>query len=82
MYLKRVPFYAFVLLLALSTAVQADKVDVDDPAKRELSPESEIVFFIKDSPRSTYTFMKDDTGQALLVVKQDDREVWRGKKIK
>lgn len=48
--------------------------------KRELLPESETVFFINDSPRSTYTFSKNDTGQALLVVKQDDREVWRGRK--
>jgi hypothetical protein len=50
--------------------------------KRELLPESEVNFFIMYAPRSIYTFIKDETGQAHLMVKQDDREVWRGKKIK
>lgn len=50
--------------------------------KRELLPESEINFFIMYGPRSIYSFIKDDAGQSYLVVKQDDREVWRGKKIK
>jgi CubicO group peptidase (beta-lactamase class C family) len=68
----------------VSVTCEADKLMIRQGTgeKRELSPESETVFFIKDSARSTYTFMKDDTGQAVLVVKQDDREVWRGKKIK
>jgi D-alanyl-D-alanine carboxypeptidase len=50
--------------------------------KRELSPESETNFFIKDSPRSIYSFVKDETGQAYLVITQDGREVWRAKKTK
>lgn len=48
--------------------------------KRELLPEAETVFFIKENPRVTYTFTKDETGQAVLVVKQDDREIARVKK--
>jgi hypothetical protein len=39
-------------------------------------------FFVKDTPRSTYSFIKDATGQPFLVVNQDGREVWRGKKVK
>lgn len=50
--------------------------------KRELLPESEKDFFIKDAQRSLFTFIKDETGQTLLVIKQDGREVWRAKKIK
>lgn len=50
--------------------------------KYELSPESETNFFIKDAPRSTYTFIKDETGQAFLAMKVDGKEVWRAKKIK
>lgn len=50
--------------------------------KRELLPETETNFFIQDGPRSTYSFIKDETGQAFLVIKVDDREVWRAKKIK
>ena len=51
-------------------------------AKRELLPESEINFFIQDAPRSIYSFIKDNAGQMVLVIKQDDREVWRAKKTK
>lgn len=50
--------------------------------KRELSPESETNFFIKDAPRSTYSFVKDASGQAYLVITVEGREVWRAKKIK
>lgn len=50
--------------------------------KRELLPESEANFFIKDAPRSIYSFVKDATGEMLLVIKQDEREVWRAKRVK
>ena len=68
----------------VSVTREADKLIIQQGTgeKRELSPESETVFFIKDSPRSTYSFIKDATGQAFLVVNQDGREVWRGKKVK
>jgi CubicO group peptidase (beta-lactamase class C family) len=49
--------------------------------KRELSPESETNFFIKDAPRSTYSFVKDASGQAYLVITLEGREVWRAKKV-
>ncbi len=68
----------------VSVTREADKLMIQQGAgeKRELSPESETVFFVKDSPRSTYSFIKDVTGQTFLVVNQDGREVWRGKKVK
>lgn len=50
--------------------------------KQELSPESETNFFIKDAPRPTYSFIKDASGQAYLVVTVEGREVGRAKKIK
>ena len=50
--------------------------------KRELSPESETSFFIKDAPRSTYSFIKEASGEAFLVITLEGREVWRAKKIK
>ena len=50
--------------------------------KRELSPESETNFFINGAPRSTYSFVKDASGQAYLVITLEGREVWRAKKIK
>ena len=50
--------------------------------KRELSPESETNFFIKDNPRTIYSFVKDETGQVHLVVKLDGREIGKAKKIK
>ena len=66
----------------MSVTREADKLMIQQGTgeKRELSPESDTVFFIKDSPRSTYSFIKDATGQSFLVVNQDGREVWRGKK--
>ena len=50
--------------------------------KRELSPENETNFFLKDNPRTIYSFAKDETGQVYLVVKLDGREIGRAKKIK
>ncbi|HEU4510109.1 MAG TPA: serine hydrolase domain-containing protein [Pyrinomonadaceae bacterium] len=68
----------------LSVTRDADKLMIQQGTgeKRELSPESETVFFVKDAPRSTYSFIKDAGGQALLVIHQDGKEVWRGRKIK
>lgn len=68
----------------LSITREGDKLIIQQGQgeKRELLPESETNFFIQDAPRSIYSFIKDATGQAFLVIKQDDREVWRAKKIK
>ncbi|HKY43509.1 MAG TPA: serine hydrolase, partial [Pyrinomonadaceae bacterium] len=50
--------------------------------KRQLLPESETTFFTEPTSRTIYSFIKDDAGQMVLVIKQDDREVWRAKKTK
>ena len=50
--------------------------------KRQLFPESETTFFTEPTSRTIYSFIKDDAGQMVLVIKQDDREVWRAKKTK
>ena len=50
--------------------------------KRELLPESENDFFNRDAPRSLFSFIKDETGQAYFVLKVDGREVWKAKKTK
>ena len=50
--------------------------------KRELLAESPTDFFMRESPRQTFSFIKDETGQAYLVVKVEDREAGRAKKIK
>lgn len=50
--------------------------------KFELLPESENSFFIQDAPRSSYSFIKDETGQAFIVITLEGRQVWRAKKIK
>ena len=68
----------------VSVTREGDKLMVQQGQgdKRQLLPESEINFFIMYAPRTVYGFIKDEAGQAYLVVKQDDREVWRGKRIK
>ena len=68
----------------VSITREGDKLMIQqgEGAKRELLPESEVNFFIQDATRSIYSFIKDNSGQMLLVIKQDDREVWRAKKIK
>ena len=68
----------------LSITREGDKLMIQQGqgVKRELLPESEMNFFIQDAPRSIYSFIKDNSGQMVLVIKQDDREVWRAKKIK
>lgn len=50
--------------------------------RQDLLPESETSFFIQDAPRSLYTFVKDGTGQAFLVITVDGAEVGRARKIK
>jgi D-alanyl-D-alanine carboxypeptidase len=68
----------------LSIKREGDKLMIQqgEGEKRELLPESETNFFIKDSPRSIYSFVKDGTGQAYLVITLEGRELWRAKKIK
>ena len=50
--------------------------------KRELFPESENNYFFKESPRTLFSFVKDDAGQIFLVANIDGRDAWRAKKIK
>ena len=68
----------------LSITREGDKLMVQQGQgeKRQLLPESETIFFIEPTSRTIYNFIKDDSGQMLLVIKQDDREVWRAKKVK
>ena len=68
----------------LSITREGDKLMIQQGqgGKQELSPESETNFFIKDAPRPTYSFIKDASGQAYLVVIVEGREVARAKKIK
>ena len=68
----------------LSITREGDKLMVQQGQgeKRQLLPESETIFFIEPTSRTIYNFIKDDSGQMLLVIKQDDREVWRAKKTK
>ena len=68
----------------LSITREGDKLMVQQGQgeKRQLLPESETIFFIEPTSRTIYSFIKDDSGQMLLVIKQDDREVWRAKKVK
>ena len=73
MYLKRTRFFAFLLLLTISIAVQAD--EVDDYVKRQMERQhvpGVAVVVIKDSK----------VGQSFLVITVEGREVWRAKKIK
>ena len=53
-----------------------------NPEKRQLLPESATDFFMRESPRQTFSFIKDETGQAYLVIKIEGQEVGRAKKIK
>jgi D-alanyl-D-alanine carboxypeptidase len=49
--------------------------------KRQLLPESETSFFLKDSPRNSYIFVRDQAGQAFLTLQREGREVNRAKKV-
>jgi hypothetical protein len=54
-----------------------------NPVKRAMLPESETNFFISETPRITYSFVKDEKGQIThMVVQSDGREIGRAKKIK
>jgi D-alanyl-D-alanine carboxypeptidase len=68
----------------LSITREGDKLMVQQGQgdKRQLFPESETNFFTEPTSRSIYSFIKDDAGHWVLVIKQDDREVWRAKKTK
>jgi hypothetical protein len=51
--------------------------------RRELLPENETSFFMKEDRRQTFSFVKDEKGQVtFLVVQVEGREVGRAKKIK
>lgn len=54
----------------------------EDEEKMQLLPESATDFFTRETSRTTYSFIKDDTGQAYLVVKFEGKETGRAKKIK
>ncbi len=70
--------------VTVSVTREGDKLMIQQGQgeKRELLPESESNFFVQYAPRTIYSFIKDASGEAFLVVKQDDKEVARAKKIK
>jgi hypothetical protein len=53
-----------------------------NPEKAELLPESQTDFFMIDQPYTTFSFVKDETGQTFLVRKMNGREEARAKKVK
>ena len=69
-------------ILSITHAGDKLLIQQGEGEKRELWPESATSFFNKDAPRSSYSFVKDATGQAQLVVTLEGREVWKAKKIK
>jgi len=48
----------------------------------EMLPESQTDFFMIDQPYTTFSFVKDETGQLFMVRKVDGREAARVKRIK
>ena len=54
----------------------------DPNNKVEMSPESPTDFFMVDQPNTTFSFVKDETGQMFMVRKVDGRESARLKRIK
>ena len=52
------------------------------PEKAEMLPENPTDFFMIDMPFTTFSFVKDETGQLFMVRKVDGREAARVKKIK
>ncbi len=50
--------------------------------KAEMLPESQTDFFMIDQPYTTFSFVKDETGQLFMVRRVDGREAARVKKIK
>lgn len=51
-------------------------------AKAEMLRESQTDFFMIDQPHTTFSFVKDETGQRFMVRKVNGREAARVKKIK
>jgi CubicO group peptidase (beta-lactamase class C family) len=54
----------------------------ENEEKAQLLPESATDFFTRETSRTTYSFIKDDTGATYFVVKFEGRETGRAKKIK
>lgn len=50
--------------------------------KQDLLPESTTNFFTNENRRLTYSFVKDEKGDAYLVLQLEGRETGRAKKIK
>lgn len=50
--------------------------------KQDLLPESATNFFTNENRRLTYSFVKDDKGDAYLVLQVEGRETGRAKKLK
>lgn len=64
---------------------EGDKLRLQQGAngeKQDLLPESATNFFTNENRRLTYSFVKDDKGDAWLVLQLEGRETGRAKKIK
>ncbi len=71
--------------LVLTIAREGNQLTIQqgtNPEKTELLPESQTDFFMIDQPYTTFSFVKDETGQMFLVRKVNGREEARAKKIK
>jgi hypothetical protein len=70
----------------LTIAREVDKLTIQQGTnpdnKAEMLPESQTDFFMVDQPYTTFSFVKDETGQMFMVRKVDGREAARVKKIK
>ncbi len=64
---------------------EGDKLRLQQGAnaeKQDLLPESATHFFTNENRRLTYSFVKDEKGDAWLVLQLEGRETGRAKKIK
>jgi CubicO group peptidase (beta-lactamase class C family) len=64
---------------------EGDKLRLQQGAngeKQDLLPESTIHFFTNENRRLTYSFVKDEKGDAWLVLQLESKETGRAKKIK
>jgi D-alanyl-D-alanine carboxypeptidase len=69
----------------LTIAREGNKLTIQqgsDSNKAELLPENQTDFFMIDQPYTTFSFVKDETGQLFFVRKVEGREASRVKKIK
>ena len=70
----------------LTIAREGNKLTIqqgtDRNNKAEMLPQSQTDFLMIDQPYSTFSFVKDETGQMFMVRKVDGREAARVKKIK